>query len=401
MDSNIIGLSNNASLTTTADRFIALMASSMGFSTSAVQTVHYMPIAGTLSNFYVSVDTAAGVGITRTFAVYKNGAQTSLAVALANTTSGNDTVNTVSFNAGDTLSLVTNATATTASPGFTRWTLKMTAASGVSALLQNSDGNVSNSVNTYLGVQGTNFSTAASTDVAQVFPTSGTLKNAYFYLHSTPGAGRSYAATLYKNGVATSITGTIADTNTTASDTVNTVSVSAGDILYWQVTPSGTPSIRVASFCLEFDPTTSGESVLLYGSSGAPSSTVVRYQALTGSSTGMNATESNKTALTQAAVWKKLYVAYDASPGSGKQYQHQLSVNSSAGNPSVIIADTNTSGNDTVNQKATSVGDTVTMKITPTGTPSSTGLNMKWGMVNVVGGTVASGNTGRFMQFFR
>jgi hypothetical protein len=401
MDSNIIGLSNNASLTTTADRFIALMASSMGFSTSSVQTAHYMPIAGTLSNFYLSVDTAAGVGITRTFAVYKNGVQTSLAVALPNTTSGNDTVNTVSFNAGDTLSLVTNATSTTTSPGFTRWTVKMTAASGVSALLQNSDGMLSNSVNTYLGVQGTNISTSASSDVAQVFPTNGTLKNAYFYLHSSPGVGKSYTATLYKNGIATSITGTISDSNTTSSDTTNTVAVTAGDILYWQVAPSGSPTIRAASFCLEFDPTINGESVLLYGSSTAPSTSAVRFQALTGSSTGMNATESNKTALTQAAVWKKLYVAYDASPGSGKQYQHQLSVNSSAGNPSVTIADTNTSANDSLNMKATSVGDTVTMKITPTGSPSTTGLNMKWGMVNVVGGSISITNTGGFMPFFR
>jgi hypothetical protein len=381
MDSNVIGLTSTAGTTSNANRYAPLVCSAVAIDSSPGPAQNVMSHSGTLSSLYVNIDTAAGVGITRTIAVYKNGVQQSLAVALNNTTSGSDTVNSVSFVAGDTLSIVTNATAATANTGTIRWSLKMTAAANISSLMANSGSNASNSVTTYMSLQGSNSDTTASANVAQVFPTAGTLKNAYVVLNNAPTAGKSYALTLFKNGIATTITATVSDANTTATDTTNSVTVAAGDILYWAIVPSGTPTARMVSVSLEFDPTINGESVQLYGSNVPPSATAARYLTLTGSSSSMNANESAKTGLTQAVMWKKMYAAYDVAPGVGTQYQQQLSINGVAGNPTVTIAGTNTTGNDTVNTITTGGGDLVSTKITPTGTPA-TAINPKVSYVN-------------------
>lgn len=57
----------------------------------------------------------------------------------------------------------------------------------------------------------------------------GTLKNMYANSSGAPGAGQSFAYTLFKNGVAQTLTCTISDPDTAASDTTNTVTVASGD----------------------------------------------------------------------------------------------------------------------------------------------------------------------------
>jgi hypothetical protein len=82
-----------------------------------------------------------------------------------------------------------------------------------------------------------NYQTAnASTTVVQMrVPMSGTLKN--LYLHQTgAGNGNTIVYTVRKNGVATALKVTIASTGTNGSDTVNSVAVTAGDLVDIEVT---------------------------------------------------------------------------------------------------------------------------------------------------------------------
>ena len=61
------------------------------------------PTGGTLKNLYVDLPAAPGAGASRTFTVRKNGVPTALTCTIADpATSCSDTVNTVSFAAGDT-----------------------------------------------------------------------------------------------------------------------------------------------------------------------------------------------------------------------------------------------------------------------------------------------------------
>jgi len=67
----------------------------------------YMPVAGTISNFYVTLDGSPGSGNSYTFLVRKNGADTPVTCTISETdTTGSDLTNSVSFAAGDYISIM-------------------------------------------------------------------------------------------------------------------------------------------------------------------------------------------------------------------------------------------------------------------------------------------------------
>jgi hypothetical protein len=389
MDTNIIG-SNTTGITAATDTFFPLYAGNSGSNSSQVTSgANIMPVSGTLKNLYVQCDNGPGAGITRTFWVYKNGTSTGVTMSLtgsgtgAGVSSGSDLVNSTTFVAGDLISLRTAATATTTSAGTIRWTLDASTSPNVSMILGNSGANLATSGNTYVTVSGKAFDNTSGLNVQGVMPTSGTLKNAIMSTGGAAGTGAGYTATLYKNGSPTSITMTISGASAvSATDSTHSISVSPGDVLYWSVSPSGTPTARALAISLEFDPAIDGESVHLYGNSVVDVNSAVRYNAINSpNQASYQSTEAPRQVLTQSAVWRKLYVVLNSAPGAGASFQIQLSVGGAAGSPSVTISGANTTGNDANNCLATA-GQTVVMKMTPTGTPTASTLG--WGIVSYI-----------------
>lgn len=73
-----------------------------------------------------------------------------------------------------------------------------------------------------------------------IMPIAGTFKNAYVLHGSVMSSGRTRTYVLMKNGVAQSITMTVAGTSIAfAQDTTNTVTVVAGDVVCWRYIHSG------------------------------------------------------------------------------------------------------------------------------------------------------------------
>jgi hypothetical protein len=62
-------------------------------------------------------------------------------------------------------------------------------------------------------------------------PRAGTLTNLLVLMDNVASAGTGMKFTVYKNGVATALTCTIAAGGTTASDNTHTVAVAAGDLI--------------------------------------------------------------------------------------------------------------------------------------------------------------------------
>jgi len=87
-----------------------------------LQIQQFMPVAGTLSNFYVILDGSPGSGNSYTFIVRNNGEDTLVTCTISGTgTTGSDLTNSVSFEAGDYISImVTPASRPTARS--MRWT---------------------------------------------------------------------------------------------------------------------------------------------------------------------------------------------------------------------------------------------------------------------------------------
>jgi hypothetical protein len=90
-------------------------------------------------------------------------------------------------------------------------------------------------VTRYMNPFGVN-ATASTSIVNVVSPFACTIKNMHVYHNNPAGNGNNIVYTLFKNGVSTSLTVTIPSTTQTASDTSNSVSVSAGDRLTIEVT---------------------------------------------------------------------------------------------------------------------------------------------------------------------
>lgn len=379
---NIVGQCATG-ITATANRFAGVTSVVGALATAALSAGGYVvvPFACTIDSLYVSIDTASGAGITRTFTVQKStggGAfsDTTLTTTIsgASQTTNNDTTHSVSFAAGDLISLRTSADAITANTGTIRWSMRAIATTNsCTSLMGGSTANVSNSATNYCAVQsfGQN---ATAANVEQVMPTGGTIKNLYVTLNNSPGAGTQYAFTLYKNGVAQSLTATVSGTNSSASDTngAHAVTVAQGDRLYWECIPTGTPTARSVSISVEFNPTTPGQSVHLYSSSANWTNSATRYQSLANqASNGGSATESTRSVITQAGTFKNLTMYVPTLPGAAKTWQGQDVKNGSTGSLSATITNSSNSAQDNTNSTTYAVGDTVSFLITPTGTPTA------------------------------
>lgn len=83
----------------------------------------------------------------------------------------------------------------------------------------------------YLG----NGAQAPSLVVFASLPFACVLSNAYIGTATAPGAGHTAVMTIYKNGSSTSLTATLSNTSTTASDTTHTVTCAAGDYIAAQI----------------------------------------------------------------------------------------------------------------------------------------------------------------------
>lgn len=131
-------------------------------------------------------------------------------------------------------------------------TTTATISSQATSILMGGSGNanISNSV--------TNYSWASTVCVGatacqQPIATSGTISQLQVFLTATPGSGKSYTFFLMKNGVATAVTCAVVSTAQTCSDTSDSVTVAAGDLLQMQsLTPSGTPAAAGLAFSLQF-----------------------------------------------------------------------------------------------------------------------------------------------------
>lgn len=320
----------------------------------------------TLSKLYVKLTTAPGVGKSWTYTVYKNGSPTAITLTISDTAvSGADNVNTVDVSAGDTISLEQVPSGTPTSTGPVAWALQQEADDLQDCLFGRAD-NLSNSAARYIPPTYTGWLTAAP---LTPMPTAGVFKNLFIALSGSPGAGTSYTFELYKNGSPTGVQVVIADSDTTGSNTVNTASFSAGDVVYLVCTPSGTPTVRTATGAISFDPTTDGESVE-FARIASPSNSSTVYNPPFGASYGVwLASESGRKMQMNGCKIKNLYMSLESAPGASTSLQFSIRKNGASEGPTITISGTDTTGNNNTTVEFAQ-GDEISMESVPTNTPT-------------------------------
>lgn len=220
------------------------MWTSGAWSNSEVSNSMLMPTAGTLDRLYIKLNGTPDGAATYAFTVYKNGAPTALTCTVASAaTTASDLSNSITFSAGDTISLQCTPSGTPTARAVTFSARMQPDANGESIHGSSVTSSSISAVRYYrIDSARTSAATTATTATASIMPGSGTIQKLYFSLATAPSAGKNRVMQSYVNAGAGNLTATIADAATSANDTTHTDSVSAGDSVWFLTTPTGTPT---------------------------------------------------------------------------------------------------------------------------------------------------------------
>jgi hypothetical protein len=251
--------------------------------------------------------------------------------------------------------------------------------------------NAGGAVTVYSSPLGGTAGTTTINYASALVSTPGIINNLRVNLDAAPGGvGKLWNITLYKNGSPTLLTVQIVNAATYGIITGTDVSVVAGDKLTLQFAPTNAPAAVNISTCLEFVPTTPGETLLL-AYSGAPAQNA--FASVIGGFSG--ATEFNYQLLIPCAgVIKNFYVEVNTAPGA-TTFIYTVRKNGVDQTLAVTLSGTAKTGNDTDVGHAITVaaGDKISIQRTGTSTATSIYLNTGMTFVPTVSGNFIIGDS--------
>lgn len=357
------------------------------------------PVAGTITDLRVNFPTAVVTG-RYAITLRKNGAGTALTCTINSSAQCSDT-NSVTVAAGDLIDWEVTPTGTPTANTFIQISAKFTSSANSEGFLiaGGSNANVSNTAANYFGFGGATANNATEAVVSGLVATSGTIDNLYIAAHAAPTSGKQYVATVYKNGVATGLACTVANTATTCNSTGANVPVSlvATDTISIEMcpgthsgvagscTPTGTPTAGIYHGSVRWVPSTPGEMLSIYTMNTGFDTTGTRYAYYNGASNSNEGTEPNACNLAPTSVTvKKLYVSQSAAPGGATSRAYTLRkgtcVSQSSQSITCTVGSGATSCNDTSNTVSASAGDFLDWQIVPSGTNAA----MTWAKIGSV-----------------
>lgn len=189
---------------------------------------------------------------------------------------------------------------------------------------------------------------------------------------TAPGVGKSYTFTLLVNGSPSGLACVISDSNTTAIDVVDVVSLNAGDTISIQSVPSGTPAATGAQY---FNIRQSAPN--LFGVLGRQVSLLgTQYGPVQAYSTASSTPESTfNSVIPTSGVLKNLYIFSAAAAGASQSTTVTLYKNGSATALTAnITGASQTTSNDTAHAISVAAGDTISIEFIVSGASSATNM---------------------------
>lgn len=218
------------------------------------------------------------------------------------------------------------------------------------------------------GTNGFNSNTIAARRTPISIP--GTVSNLQVTLVTGPGVGTQWDINLFHNNATSTIGCTISGTDTSCSDTVNTVTVAEGDDLAWKVTPINSPISSSMSISSAFESTNSGETAISGSMSAANNCLTTPYFSPQGSVATSSETAARSVVPTPFTL-DKFYVRLESGPGAGDSFTYTVYKNGSATGLTTSISGTNVDNSDTTNSVSFAAGDYISVECVGAGTPSS------------------------------
>lgn len=207
-----------------------------------------MPAAGTLDQMYIR-GTAPGTGTSFALTVFKNGVSTGITATLSGTNvTATDLSHSVAFAAGDliTIQSVPSGTPTTGVMSFCFRFVPTTPGQSLGFTREAFPGN-STTVTNYMNSFGTTAGgTTTESNVYAIAPIAFTIQDLYFTSVAS-GTSKSRQLIFRQNGNNTALTTTLSGASqTTNSDTSDSISVSKLDLIDFASVPTGTPTTSTA-----------------------------------------------------------------------------------------------------------------------------------------------------------
>jgi len=203
--------------------------------------------------------------------------------------------------------------------------------------------------------------TTSNTTKQTIIPCAGTLKSFYAAVGISPGSGKSYTLSIEGDGSGT-LDLVIEDFAASADSGSDTRTVSAGDMVYIQSVPSGTPNENYCWWGLVLSTTDSDIFPIIRPYGGIMSTSETRYGGLCSSDQTFSSTEANEYSLGQSMTLKNMYLELDTGLSSG-DYTETIRI---AGADSTITATvTDTIASDTTHTEEVNDFEYLTYKHVP------------------------------------
>lgn len=333
------------------------------------------PSPYTARRFYVVLAAAPGAGTSYTARILKNGFATGHVITISDAATLGSSSVPVAFARGDTIEVQLTPAGTPSVPATVKWYIEVEAPRYFPVF--SSANGTQPTATSYFGAAGVSAAyDSTESNAAQVVPIAGRLSNFQAALSGTGTIGKSLTYNLFLNGVQTAVTITVADNALSGEDRAHQITVSPGDRLSWQYVPSdATPPTRTPRIGFRFEPTTDGQSCLMFGNSSAQSTTATNYNLVeAGGSTTWAATESNRsTPVPDGYTFTALYVRAATAPGASKQYTLALRNAGATSALSTVLSGTNTTASTTGASVTPADRALVAASSVPSGTPAATG----------------------------
>jgi hypothetical protein len=186
----------------------------------------------------------------------------------------------------------------------------------------------------WVGFGGAHFFTSGEAKCQTPWSVAGTLRNLTMRAKVAPGSGKDTQFLVYLNGVATSMTVTIADTDTIASDSAS-FAIAPGDLLSMEIINTGTPASPGTdgySYSVQFDPDVDGMSCYtrqpLHLSAGAITAWNGIFWPCTGAFDQWNTTAGKSDNIVSVAgAVTRIDTYADVAPGVGDGYDIRAYLN--------------------------------------------------------------------------
>ena len=218
----------------------------------------------------------------------------------------------------------------------------------------------------------------------QIVPEAGNFSNFRVAIINQPTAAAQFVFTVQLAAAATpttinstSVTCTIAGTDTACSDLSNSFAVAAGDLILIQSVPSSSPAVAgTTKISLKFASNTDGNTILTSYISINSSTTATEYFQLSGADNTYSTTASDPTVETLmpvAGTIKNLYASTISAPGVGASRSYTVQLNGTNQALTCTITGTELACSDTNSADGFAVveGDDVVVTMVPTASPTA------------------------------